>query len=939
MKIKVNFLGVPEVFLDGVKVTMSQKKLFALLLYLLYHTQCDRNDLIGIFWAGLSEESARQNLRNGLYRLKKILGQEVFRADHQGISLLRGVELVRDTDILATVDVGPRLLKLPNAVFLDRLYLRDTPEFDKWVLSMKAAHEKIIVDRLESNMREHLRTGAPICEDYAKKLLSLSPYHEEAARVLIQRYANRGQYKEAIDIYSHLAQALREELGILPESSTQQVYQTLLALRNSHSLSRKDWAVSQRHSQTMDELCRELHGFLAGRPYCHCILPGAIGAGKSTILQDFVQNLEGCPLVRVRFEAVNRDIPFYVIGKILPLLEALCDLPSTEPTYHDFETLKLYYVISMDKLVSRFKSQRVKALLLIENMEAIDRRSMDLVFSYLLDKCSGELMVVGEYCTSFQVNRETLLRLELLDNVRLCRLPGLNQQEAVAYIAKRLDGYETRNVDFSDIWAHTGGNLMLIDDAVSSIRANQKDWYLPSVSTMKKLAILLSSLSQAEYNCLELLSVFRYGVELKTLASITGKSAVELSNVAEQLYQRELIADEQFETYLLAKVSLETVRQRVYNQISNLRRVELHRIAAEFYQQNSSVSCRNYYEVRELKYHFAMTGWSYEQVYYALEDLSYRLDYCDDFFPTLQSNPEILVTFYLSKSDTYREFDHFESMLGQLSNQLPSDQMCELNMTYFYLKGRTLIRDSRGKEGLTCIGKVISWAKQLQREDMLLKAYLEVVFSALRTENEKTMREYIQLARDLPSFSQWEKEQGILLRLEAMCDIMSRSYGRARALLERSIEILKNPRLRGQSGINVAAAYDYLGVIDREEGNYPSSRRWLERAIGLCVQNNVRKSLDLFYTDLGYTLFLQGDYEGAKVNFSRGTEIYNQFETFWLRAIGESCMAMIYADEGRHDLALESFRRGEIYARKDCTKKEKQVLEQARSKLLAFHIL
>ena len=938
MIIKVNFFGTPEIFLDNVRASIPPKKLLALLLYLLYHTQCDRNDLTGIFWGGLGEENARQNLRNGLYRLKKLLGAEIFQADHQNVFLRWDVELIRDTDILSAVDAGPRLLKLPNVVFLDKLYLRDTPEFDKWVLSMRAAHEKIIIERLESNMREHLRIGGPICEDYAKKLLSISPYHEEAARVLIQRCTNRGQYSEAIDIYSKLARMLQEDLGILPENTTRQAYQRCLELRNVHKLNHKDWVVSQLHGKTIDELRREFHRFLSGQEYCHYILQGAIGAGKSVILQDFVQGLKGCPLIRVRFEAVNADIPFYAIGKILPLLGDLCDLPATEPAYHDFETLKLYYVISMDKLVSRLKAQRTRSLLLIENMEAIDRRSMDLVFSYLLDKCRGEIMVIGEYCTSFQVNRQALLRLELLDNVRLCRLPSLEQQEAVAYIAKQLTGCGIQDLDYSSVWAHTGGNLMLIDDAISGIRAGKKDWYLPSVATMKKFTVLLSGLSPEEHGCLELLSVFRYGAELKTLAGMVGRSIVELSDIVERLCQRELVTEERFETHLLAKVSPETVRQAVYGQISNLRRVELHRAAAEFYQQNSG-GCRNYYEVRELKYHFAMTGQSYEQVYYALEDLSYRLDYCDDFFPTLQSDPEILITFYLSKSDTYQEFEHFENMLGQLGNQLPADQMCELNMTYQYLKGRTLIRDSRSQEGLTCIRQVISWARQLGREDMLLKGYLEMIFSALRAENEETMREYIRLARSLPDFSQYGKEQGILLRLEAMCDILIQNYEHARTLLEQSIDILKNPRLRSQSGINIAAACDYLGVIDREQGNYAGSRQWLEKAIDLCVQNNIRKSLDLFYTDLGYTLFLQGDYESAKVNFSRGAEIYNQFETFWLRSIGESCMAMIYADEGRHELALEAFRRGEIYSRKDHTKKEKQLLEQARSKLQAAHIL
>ena len=939
MVLDVRFFGVPRVFLDDQELEIPQKKLFALLLYIVYHTRCSRDELVSIFWSQLSEANARQNLRNALYRLKGHLRCDLFAADNQSISLRPELEVHRDTDLLIEDDGGLSLLQLDSVVFLDQLTLRDTPEFDKWVLSMQAAHEKIIVDRLERNMREYLLSGGTEAEDCAKKLLSVSPYHEEAARTLIQRYASRGQYTDAIHVYTQLSNCLQEDLGISPEQATQDLHESILELRDAHKLESQDWAVSQRHGHALDSIRLEYNHFLSGLSYRHCFLMGATGSGKSIVLQNFVQELKPDTFIRVRFEFVNSDIPYYAIGKILPRLADLCKFPLTEPSYNDFETLKLYHIISMDKLISRMSSRNLKILILLENLEAADQRSVEIIFSHLLDKCNGKIMIVGEYCTSFSANHQTAIRLKLLDNVRVLPLPPLSLQETVAYLSKITSHQISSQLDANEIWKQTGGNLVMLTNVAENLKTRRSDPFKASTDVITKLTILLSSLSYEERHCLEVLSIFRYGVEVKTLAAIMGIHTSGLIDTIEHLYQRDLISEEKYESHLLAKFSVEMLRIAVYSQMSLLRRTELHRAAAEYFKTSTRPASLEYHHLRELKYHYSMVGQSYEQVYYDLEELRYRLDYCDGFFPSLQSDPAILATFYLSKPDIYKEFERIESMLDHLGSRLTPDQNRTLEMTYKYLKGRTLIRDSRYSEGLSYINEVIAAAEYLQREDMLLKGYLEVVFGALRMENQDLMRTYIAKARSLPSFSKAEYTKGVLLRLEGMCEIMSWNYEAAKSLLHSSIHVLENPRLRGGSSINIAAAYDYLGIIHRSQKDYDSAIKAIEKAIALCKQNNVKKSLDVFYQDLGYTYFLQGDYQRAKDSFKHSIEIYNQFDSNWLRSVCESCMAMISAKEGNSQDALEYYRRAEIYSRKNHTIQELKILSQAQKELVRAQIL
>lgn len=390
------------------------------------------------------------------------------------------------------------------------------------------------------------------------------------------------------------------------------------------------------------------------------------------------------------------------------------------------------------------KNQKRKILLMVDNLESIDQESMEILLSQFMDNGRDTVMLVGGYDTTYSFNRRTLAQLEMMDNVRLCPLIPLNRTETAAYLSIQSCKSTARDLDFSEIWLHTGGSVMLLDDVSNHISSGDCNWYAPSAATLKRLEALRSSMTPDERNCLEILSIFRYGVEPRVLSKIMGVRTAELASILERLCQRELVTEEDFESQPLAVVTPDMLRQSIYLQISRLRRLMLHRAAAGFYRQSRGSGPQTYHQLRELKYHYEMAGWSYERIYYALEELRHRLDYCDDFFPTLHNTPEVLGTFYLSKSDTYQEFDRIGTSLRQMSSQLSQAQINELDMTCKYLKGRTLIRDSRGEEGLRYIYSVIQTAASLGREDMLLKAYLEVIFSGLRTENEPLMREYIK---------------------------------------------------------------------------------------------------------------------------------------------------------------------------------------------------
>ncbi len=935
MKLEVCFLGTPTIKADGIEVQIPQKKLLALLLYLLYHVRCTREELVSVFWCDISEENARQNLRNGLFRLKKLLGEGLLSTQgSQRVDLRPDITVYRDTDALVAEDGGARLLRLTSFVFLDKLSLRDTPEFDRWTASMRAAYERIVVERLESNMRAARHAGEQDLEEYAIKLLSISPYHEDACRVLLQQYGNRGLYGDVVRLYTAFSERLNDELGIAPEKETQQLYRSVMKLRDFH-LNNQDLKIAgPDHESIKEEIVSQYRRFMNGQADCHCVVKGGMGAGTSQVMAAALHSIKQGEhtLLRVKFEVMNLGIPCYAIGKILDLLSAAGAVPAAEPRYCDFETLLLYHMSRIEKVTARLKGRRQRIVLLVENLEAMDPHSMDLFLTHLLGKCGEKLMLIGAYCTNLGPDRNTLSTLELMGGISVLTLPPLDSQATISYLSHRVPRMP-EPPDLRGIWQHTGGVLMLLENVVQNIRAGAPSLYDLTGETAKQLSILRSSMSAEEWHCLQVISVFRHGVELERLACVTGKNTLELISIVERLRQRELVSEEQFDSHLLARVHPEMLREAIYHGLSRLQRTELHRVAARLYEEQEERNRRDYFSLRELHDHFSQAGCGYERLYYAIRELWYRLDYCDELFPAIKNDPDLLGTLYISRAESHRVLERLEEELGRLSDALSPEQLCNLTMMSDYLKGRTLIRDSRGDEGIVYVRRLISAAQQCGRDDMLLKGYLEVIFYGLKSENEPLMREYIQHARTVATFCAFEMEGGILLRLEAWCNIKAGAYETAEQQLLQSVEVLQRPKLRGYSYINVAAAYDYLGLIYRKQQDYARSGEYLQRAIDLCIQKNVKKTLDLFYSDLGYTQFLQGEYEKAQENFLKSAEFYSMFDNCWMRSVGESCLAMISVLEGNCGRALEHYRRAEIYAKKDRTAEEMELLAQAQAKL------
>ncbi|MCA9919078.1 MAG: AAA family ATPase, partial [Anaerolineales bacterium] len=223
-QLRLILLGTPEFFLNDQPLTdFNSNKTRALLIYLaLNGRSLMRTTLAGLFWGDMPEDKAHTNLRKSIANLNKMVGD--------------WLEVTRQTavfnpqncwiDVLAFEEAGmaETAVSLYNGDFLDGFYVDDAPEFEQWLLALRARLREQMLGALYSGIQtqtqQHNQTQAIT---YCQRLLAMETWREEIHQQLMQLYVRNGQRSNALAQYAQCKQLLWDELGVLPSSATEKL--------------------------------------------------------------------------------------------------------------------------------------------------------------------------------------------------------------------------------------------------------------------------------------------------------------------------------------------------------------------------------------------------------------------------------------------------------------------------------------------------------------------------------------------------------------------------------------------------------------------------------------------------------------------------------------------------------------------------------------------
>jgi WD40 repeat protein/DNA-binding SARP family transcriptional activator len=237
---QLRFLGPVQIERDSEPVRgFESRKALALLAYLAVEGQpVPRERLVDLFWEDKTEAQGRNNLNWVLNRLSTHL-PGCIQADRYTVQFLGEAEkctywLDLDTFVELETQGDPASLaeavELHRGEFLEGLYLRGCPEFELWQVQEQERWRRRMAGALNQLVAHYGQQGK--VEQglrFARRLLELEPWREEAHREVMRLLALDGQRTTALAQYETCRRVLAEELGVKPSEATDLLYQQIEA--------------------------------------------------------------------------------------------------------------------------------------------------------------------------------------------------------------------------------------------------------------------------------------------------------------------------------------------------------------------------------------------------------------------------------------------------------------------------------------------------------------------------------------------------------------------------------------------------------------------------------------------------------------------------------------------------------------------------------------
>ncbi|MDJ0752143.1 MAG: protein kinase [Ardenticatenaceae bacterium] len=199
-----------------------------------------REGLLDVFWPGLPEKSAYQNLRQTIYELKKMFpgkvdGKETpfLLADRQTVGLNPAYPLDFDVAHFQKLLRGQppqwaKAVELYRGDFLADFSLPDAATFEHWVHARRTAFRRQMLDTLSSLATHYSDHGFfEQAIPFARRQIALESLHEPAYRQLMIALAHSGRTTEALTLFDDLQTHLHQELGVKPDATSRALFKQI----------------------------------------------------------------------------------------------------------------------------------------------------------------------------------------------------------------------------------------------------------------------------------------------------------------------------------------------------------------------------------------------------------------------------------------------------------------------------------------------------------------------------------------------------------------------------------------------------------------------------------------------------------------------------------------------------------------------------------------
>ncbi len=946
--IEVKLFQTPMVYRNHGLIRFPYRKAEALFYYLLVEGQASREELMNLFWGELDEESARKNLRNTMYKIRRTFQMEIIISPQKSI-----VKLNPDIDIHSELPLlkekNPGELSWYRGEFLQGFSLKDSEPFEEWLRVMRTHYQDQYTSQLFQSIDKALGLkNITRAETLAKELIKLEPYDERAYQRLFKIYQIQKNYPKAIALYRNLEEVLSRELGITPAHETKVLFDKLIELHNLQVTKEaaapyQDFFYGRERELESIQSCYQ--PLIEGNGVGGLLIIGEAGIGKTKLKDRFLKGInpdEGYLFHATCYQAEEDYLlkPWNpIISRVAEILQqesieipALWQRLITEafPLFSGVDTTRETRLLqgrdslrlqTAEEAISKlFKemSHKRKILLVFDDLQWMDATSLNLLCRILLSNRTHPIMLLATCRNEKDTKIDGFIsRLAKELPLKKMELKRFSRGEVSQFLQQALPHRRISEDLASQIYQETEGNTFFLTEYINALKEHRNTREMSSkIKDIVKGRFL--GISEEGRKLLNVISLFFDRVSLELLKAITEREELALLELLEELQNKYIIKELMENNKIYYQFTHQKLREFVYFELSRAKKRLLHNRVGLLLEKQLSHDKRDIHLYSKLIYHFSSGGNLLATVKYRIKNIDAYLAFTHELYPVLLEYDIPEKSLYLNREEALKHLYEIERLLQDLMEyNTQGNEGTNLQILFLHMKGRFLIREGEYEQGVDYIHKMIDLAEGIRDHGAALKGYRQLIYYGIQAHDILLMEQYIKKGLELAKEQGLMGEQGILLRLKGLSKLLSSHYEEAEEILSAALDAFKtlSPQ-EDQYALNIAAVYNYLGEVHRHRMAFANALYYYDQAMQICEKKKITRGLTIFNTNAGKTAFDMGDDIRAEEYLQRALEIYQQFDVLWGRAIAEGYTALLLIRKGDYQGGLGSLMRADEYSQK-----------------------
>lgn len=577
-KLCIHMLGPPRVMWNGRLLNIPRRQVRHLLFVLASTPQpAPRDQIYPLFWESDTSRCARRmshlltHLRQALPQptLLQTTNEYIYLCPDAVYSDVVAFRQFANAKEFLAVDQLTQTIQLYRGPFLESCYAHLTNStYENWVLGQRHALEDTYLLLLKRLLDIQVTQNTHAAIETARLYLATDPLSETVHHQLMILHHQIGDRTAALQQFNICEKQLKEELGIVPQPEMVSLYQQLLSNERQKTPDLTP-AVSAKPvemgiplvgiEQELDAL-RVMFAEVCQGNGRVVLLSGERGVGKTRLIEAFAKSAEqGTPIVFCAWPP-GCQFPYFRLARKLiacaknthahfhPFLNRLLEIEDTLwPTTAAGELAQTEEAIY--QLILDITRRNGRFILCLDNLEAADSTTLNLIIRLGQQMRGLPLFVVGSYCCQGTPNIVQLQQqLNTLGILIEKQISGMGLTAIQALLTHLFGNFQGRDELAQQLMTMTGGNTFFVVEVVRALAELEAEAFnhnhldLPIPQTIEQvITTRLQHLSPLARQILEAGAVIGYSFTFETLRQTSGRSEAETMTALQELIARYLL--------------------------------------------------------------------------------------------------------------------------------------------------------------------------------------------------------------------------------------------------------------------------------------------------------------------------------------------------------------------------------------------------------------